>query len=75
MHNCYSLPSRLFCNWSFEIKSCEGTTQGDPITMSVHAIALPLMLMVLEIISNSSDDAAKMVACADDFRQVEPSRV
>ena len=44
---------------------------GHPIDMSVYAIAIiPLMLMVMEITANSSNDVAKMVAYEVDFTAV-----
>ena len=45
--NCYSLPSRLYVIGGLEIKEREGTTQGEPIAISVYAI-MSLMLMELE---------------------------
>ena len=36
MRNCYLEPSRLFVVAGTEIRSSEGTTQGDPIAMAVY---------------------------------------
>ena len=34
--NCYANPARLFVIGGFELKSAEGTTQGDPLGMAVN---------------------------------------
>jgi len=66
--NCYTTPSRLFVIGGYELSSEEGTTQGDPISMAVYAIAtIPLILMLLEIIMNGPNDSVKEVAYADDL--------
>ena len=63
VHNCYALPSRLFVIGGTEIKSSEGTTQGDPASMAIYAIAIiPLILMLLEI-----SLPVKSAAYADDL--------
>jgi len=67
--NCYSRPTRLFVIGGIEIKSSEGTTQGDPVAMVVYATAIiPLLLMVMAILkSKRPEKAAKASVFADDF--------
>ena len=68
VQNCYTLPSRLFIIGGTEIKSSEGTTQGDPVTMPIYALGvIPIMLIVLQITNTKTNFDAKMVAYADDF--------
>lgn len=62
VHNCYSIVSRLFVLGGMELKSEEGTTQGDPIAMAVYAIAIiPMIFMIMEVVNET-----KTVAYADD---------
>ena len=45
VQNCYTLPSRLFIIGGTEIKSSEGTTQGDPVARPIYALAvIPLCI-------------------------------
>ena len=68
VYNCYATSARLFIFGGSELKSEEGTTQGDPIAMTVYALAtIPLLLMVLEITAQFPDNSVKMVGYADDF--------
>ena len=60
-------PARLFTVDGGELLSKEGTTQGDPISMSAYALGiLPLLQFLLDVISVNELNA-KEVAFADDF--------
>jgi len=62
-YNCYATHARLFVLGGKEIRSMEGTTQGDPPSMAFYAIGLlPLIWCLAE-----SNDPAKQVAYADDL--------
>ena len=62
-YNCYAAHARLFVLGGQEIRSMEGTTQGDPPSMAFYAIGLlPLIWCLAE-----ADDPAKQVAYADDL--------
>ncbi len=68
--NCYQYHARLFVIGGAEIKSMEGTTQGDPIAMFIYAIAIiPLILRSVERIQSLSAEA-KIAAFADDLAGV-----
>ena len=68
VRNCYSLPSRLFIIGGSELKSCEGTTQGDPAAMAIYAIGIiPLLLMLVDQAEQLPGKKTKSVAYADDF--------
>ena len=50
--NCYLVPARLFILGNEEIKSTEGTTQGDPTAMGAYALGVtPLIHFLHEYVS------------------------
>ena len=68
VQNCYSEACRLFVIDGYDLSSEEGTTQGDPISMAVYAIAtITLILMLLEYVTNNKYDSVKEIAYADDL--------
>ena len=65
--NCNATPARLFVIGGSEIKSNEGTTQGDLVAIAIYALGItPFIMMMVELVSTKCDDI-KMVAFADDF--------
>ena len=62
-YNCYASHARLFVLGGKEIRSMEGTTQGNPPSMAFYAIGLlPLIWCLAEPV-----DHAKQAAYADDL--------
>ena len=68
IYNSYCAPARLFIVGGKEIKSREGTTQGDPIAMAAYGIGLTPLLVILS--RGEADEAWKQVAFADDISGV-----
>ena len=65
IRNCYGSPARLFLTGGNEIKSAEGTTQGDPTAMPAYGIGiLPLLNLIKPDIE---PEKMKHVAYADDL--------
>ena len=48
LQNCYQAESRLFVHGGGEIRSREGTTQGDPLSMPFYALAIVPLLRRLQ---------------------------
>ena len=59
--NTYRQPARLFVLGGQELRSAEGTTQGDPLAMSMYAISLQPLMTRLQLSS-----ATKQCWFADD---------
>ena len=61
--NTYRQSARLFITGGSELKSAEGTTQGDPLAMAIYAISLQPLITRLGISINAkqcwyADDAS-----------------
>ncbi len=61
MINTYRLPTRLFITGWQELKSSEGTTQGDPLSMAIYAVGLQPLITRLHLTT-----ATKQCWFADD---------
>ena len=65
--NTYRVPARLFVVGGSELKSAEGTTQGDPLAMSMYAISLQPLISLLH-----NRSTAKQCWFADDATGAGP---
>ena len=64
-YNCYAVQARLFVTGGMELRSKEGTTQGDPPSMAFYAIGL--MPLILQHAKCMTAEKAKQVGFADDL--------
>ena len=65
IQNCYLKPARLFVTGGIEIKSEEGTTQGDPTAMPSYPLGIAPLLMCLA--DPLKQNKARQAAYADDL--------
>ena len=64
----YSSPLRLFIIGRKELKSNEGTTEGDPVAMAICGIGVtPLIKMLINTAVTSTESQVRVLAYADDF--------
>ena len=65
--NCYNSPSRLFIIGGKELKSNEGTTQGDPVSMAIYGIGVtPIINTLIDIVVTSTESQVRVLAYAED---------
>ncbi|XP_048582338.1 uncharacterized protein LOC5520811 isoform X1 [Nematostella vectensis] len=71
--NTYRLPARLFVAGGKELVSAEGTTQGDPLAMSMYALSLQPLISRLQAATQVNQcwfaDDATGCGSLDDVRQ------
>ena len=60
-------PARLFVTGGSELKSKEGTTQGDPVAMSMYALGIIPLLQLNNQQQSSDNNFTRRIAFADDF--------
>ena len=65
--NCYLVPVRPFILGNKEIKSKEGTTQGDPTVMAVYVLGMTPLIHFLHEYVSINNNRCKEVAFVDDF--------
>ena len=63
VENTYKIAPRLIISRGMELRSNEGTTQGDPIAMAVYALGLSVLQRKIDF----ENTGAKHVAYADDI--------
>ena len=67
VRNCYYANTRLFIIGGCEIQLMEGTTQGDPTAMAIHAITIVPLVLMLVAEANQVNNTAKTAAYSDDL--------
>ena len=70
VRNCYNPPSQLFIIGGVEIRSTEGSTEGDPTSMVVHAIAIIQLILMIVDIRHQDNSSTKTAVYVDDFTAV-----
>ena len=63
--NTYRAPARLFVIGGKELKSSEGTTQGDPLAMSLYAVSLQPLITRLTIASSAKQCSSMLTMQQD----------